>query len=69
MISWISDNLGTILISLILLAMVAGIIWSMRRDKKRGKSSCAGNCSHCAMGCSCHPAPPAEKKTLKKSKT
>ena len=56
MISWISDNLGTILISLILLAMVAGIIWSMRRDKKRGKSSCAGNCS-CGSdggeGCSC----------------
>ena len=56
MMQWFIDNLGTIVISLVLIGMVVGIILSMRRDKKQGKSSCGGNCSHCAMGCSCHPA-------------
>ena len=56
MIAWFSENLGTILITLVLIAMVAGIIHTLIKDKKQGKSSCGGNCSHCAMGCSCHPA-------------
>ena len=63
MISWVMDNLGTIVISLILLALVAGIIWSEWRGKKQGRSSCGGNCSHCALGCSCHPDQAKKKKT------
>ena len=39
MLQWISTNIGTILISLLLLAAVALIIRSMMRDKKQGKSS------------------------------
>lgn len=54
MMQWFIDNLGTIIISLVLVSMVVGIILSMRRDKKQGKSSCGGNCNHCAMGCACH---------------
>ncbi len=54
MLSWIVANFGTILVALVLLAAVIGIILVMRRDKKRGKSTCGGNCGHCPMGGSCH---------------
>lgn len=54
MLQWISANIGTILISLVLLAVVALIIRSMMRDKKQGRSSCGGNCAGCAACGSCH---------------
>ena len=54
MLQWISANIGTILISLLLLAAVALIIRSMMRDKKQGKSSCGGNCAGCAACGACH---------------
>lgn len=63
MIDWITDNLGTIIMSIILLAMVVGIIWKMYRDKKKGKSSCGCNCGHCAMSGTCHPSQDTRKKT------
>ena len=50
---WIADNLGTILISLFLLLIVAGIIRSLIQNKKKGKSSCGGNCAHCKMCPAC----------------
>ena len=47
--------LGTILISVILLAVVALIIRSMINTKRSGKNvlSCGGNCSACGMCGSC----------------
>ena len=54
MFAWVSENLGTIVISVVLLAIVAAIIASMIRDKKKGKSTCGNNCSHCALSGSCH---------------
>ena len=54
MLQWISANIGTILISLVLLAVVALIIRSMVNDKKQGKSSCGGNCASCGGCCACH---------------
>ncbi len=54
MLQWISANIGTILISLVLLAVVALIIRSMMRDKKQGRSSCGGNCAGCAACGACH---------------
>lgn len=54
MLQWISANIGTILISLVLLAVVALIIRSMVNDKKQGKSSCGGNCAGCAACGACH---------------
>lgn len=54
MFTWIAANIGTILICLVLLLVVAAIIVSLVRDKKKGKSSCGGNCAHCAMSGSCH---------------
>lgn len=54
MLLWIGANIGTILISAALLAVVVGIIVRMRKDRQKGKSSCGGNCGHCPMCTSCH---------------
>lgn len=52
MFQWISANIGTIVISIVLIAIIAAIIISMIRDKKKGKSvSCGGDCSSCRAGC------------------
>ena len=49
MLDWITENLSTIVVSLILVLVVAAIIRKLVRDKKKGKSSCGCNCAHCAM--------------------
>jgi len=54
MLTWFTNNLATIIITLVLIAIVAAIIIGMRKDKKAGKSSCGGNCAHCAMAGKCH---------------
>lgn len=54
MLNWITDNLSTIIVSLVLILIVAAIICKLVRDKKKGKSSCGCNCAHCAMAGSCH---------------
>jgi hypothetical protein len=55
MFSWLTANLGTILIVLVLTLIVVGIIVKLRKDKKKGVSSCGGNCAHCALHGTCHP--------------
>ena len=54
MLDWIAANLGTILISLVLLVIVSLIVVYLLRPKKAGKSSCGANCAHCAMHGQCH---------------
>ena len=48
---WITENLATILVSLVVLALVTLVIAGMIRDKKKGKSvtcgGCSGDCAHC----------------------
>lgn len=46
--------LATIIISLALAGIVAAIIYSFVRAKKRGKSTCCSGCSHCGMAGCCH---------------
>ena len=48
MLQGITDNAGTIIVSLVLIALVTGIILQLRRDKKQGKSSCGGACGGCS---------------------
>lgn len=59
--AWLSANLATILICAVLIAVVALLIYSLIRDKKKGKSCCSG-CSGCVHGSSCptasHNQPP-----------
>lgn len=54
MLQWISENIGTIAVGLVLLAVVILIVRVMMRDKKQGKSSCGGNCASCGGCCACH---------------
>ena len=53
MLSWLSANVGNIVIIAVLVTIVTLIIVSMVRGKRQGKSSCGGSCSHCALGGSC----------------
>ena len=54
MAQWLSANLGTIIISLILAGIVIAVIVSKIRAKKEGKSSCGCGCANCAMHGACH---------------
>lgn len=54
MLQVIINNAGTIVVSLVMIAIVACIVFSLIRDRKRGKSSCGSGCSCCAMNGSCH---------------
>ena len=48
--------MGTIIISIILIVLVALIIRTMIRDKKMGKSTCGGSCASCKMCAACRQA-------------
>ncbi len=54
MLAWISENIATIVICIVLIAAVTAIIVGMVRDKKKGKSSCGCGCADCPMSNSCH---------------
>lgn len=56
MLEWLSANIGSIIVVLVLAAIVTAIIVNMIKDKKRGKSSCGGGCAGCAFSGSCHSA-------------
>ena len=52
MIAWLSANIWTILITAALALVVALIVVSLIRDRRRGKHVCGGNCANCKMCCS-----------------
>ncbi len=56
MINFLAANLGTIVVSVILLAIVALIIAYLVRQKKKGKSSCGCGCGcgNCPSAGICH---------------
>ena len=54
MITWLTDNIATIIICAVLIAVVAAIIIHMVKNKKKGKSSCGCGCADCPMSSSCH---------------
>ncbi len=43
--------MGTFVVGAVLVLVVAAIVRSLIKDKKSGKSTCGGDCSHC-RGCS-----------------
>lgn len=51
MLTFISKNIGTIIVLLIVTAVVAAVVAKMVKDKKSGKNVCGGDCSKC-HGCS-----------------
>ena len=54
MFTWLLENLGTIIVALILIVIVTLIIVKMIKDKKQGRSSGGCGCSNCAMSGTCH---------------
>lgn len=55
MLAWLTENIATIIICAVLIAVVSAIIVCMIKNKKKGKSSCGCGCADCPMSGSCHP--------------
>ena len=55
MLALLQANLPTILIIAGLILFFGLLLYSLIRDKKKGKSSCCGGCAGCAMAGHCHP--------------
>ncbi len=51
---WVQGHVAVILICMVLIALVALIIRSLIRDRKKGRQSCGAGCAHCAMAGRCH---------------
>ena len=46
--------MGSVIVGIIVVAIIAAIVLSMRSDRKKGKHSCGGTCFGWPMACSCH---------------
>lgn len=53
MLHWITTNLATILVCMVLLGGIVLAIAHMVREKKKGKTSCGCGCTSCTAGDSC----------------
>lgn len=56
MIHFLSRNLGTIIVSLILIALVLLAIHILVSNRKKGRSSCGCGCEGCPSAGVCHSA-------------
>lgn len=54
MINFITENLSTIIVLLVLCVVVGLVVFKMIKDKKAGKKGCSCGCSGCPMKDSCH---------------
>lgn len=54
MSAWLGQNYGTILVSVLLVLILGSIAAYLIQSKKKGKSTCAGGCAHCALHGTCH---------------
>lgn len=53
MLAWLGNNIGTILVVLVLAGVVALIVWNLRKEKKAGRHACCGDCGHCSACKTC----------------
>ncbi|MCR5322190.1 MAG: FeoB-associated Cys-rich membrane protein [Lachnospiraceae bacterium] len=53
MIAWITDNIANIVIVIILLTVIGLAVWSIIRNRKKGRSCCGGSCGGCMYSGSC----------------
>ena len=69
MLNWFQNNIGTIIVLIVLAAVIGAAVFAVVRDKKRGKSffggSCSGGCGNCPMHGKCHPAAVSESEADK----
>ena len=54
MIDFFVNNIGSIVVGLVVLALVGFLMWKLISDKKNGKSSCGGACKSCPNAGLCH---------------
>lgn len=54
MLLWLQQNIGTIIVCIILIAIIGLIVAKIIKDKRKGKSSCGCGCANCAMRGQCH---------------
>lgn len=52
--TWLMNNVGTIVVSAVLIAVVVLIILHLKKNKAAGKSSCGCGCANCALHGKCH---------------
>lgn len=50
--TWLIENMGTIVVLLVLVILVALIVRKLYSDKKKGIHSCGGHCGGGCPGCS-----------------
>ena len=62
MLAFLAENLATIIVGLVIAAVGVLIIVKLFKDKKGGKSNCAGGCAHCSSAGICPHQPPADHK-------
>lgn len=48
------ENIATIVVLLVVVAIVGLVVFKLVRDKKRGKTTCSCGCGGCPMRDSCH---------------
>lgn len=53
---WLTENLATVIIAVILLAALTAIAVKLIRNKKQGKSSCGCGCKNCVLSGKCRGA-------------
>ena len=58
MADWISANLASLLVGLLVFAAALAAVIKIMRDRKNGKGGCDGNCAGCAMRGACHKENP-----------
>lgn len=52
--SFLADNIGTILTLAVLAAVVTAIVRYMKKEHAAGRTSCGCGCKNCAMRGKCH---------------
>lgn len=50
--TWLMENLGTIVVLIVLVLIVAAIVHKLYSDNKKGIHSCGGHCGGGCPGCS-----------------
>ncbi len=69
MLTWLTANIGTIVVLLVLAAIVGAIVRKLYTDRKKGIHSCGGHCGGGCPGCNsrggcagnCTPCSPQQK--------
>ncbi len=51
MLDWLTNNWGTLIVLAVVAVAMITVFTVMRKDKKKGVSSCGCSCQNCAMNC------------------